>query len=112
VAVDRDKIIAFCVARKENSEHRIGAIYVLPDYQRRGIGGLLITKAFVWLGKKNDIFINAVSYNQKAIGFYKKHGFIETGKRGVLDGAAKLPGGKTLPETELIKKICFLNEIR
>lgn len=99
------KIIGFCTAIREGEYNRIGAIYVLPAYQRRGLGRLLIEKAFGWLGGKKDILINVARYNKQAIDFYKKFGFIETGKAGTLDSAAKLPSGKFIPEIELVKDI-------
>ncbi len=104
VAEDKGRIIGFCTAVKKESQNRVMAIYVLPDCQSKGIGKLLIKKAFNWLGNKKDIFVNVVSYNQNAIGFYKKIGFKETGRSGVFDQAAKLPSGKTMPEIELVKK--------
>ena len=104
VAEDGSRIIGFCTAVIEENCNRIVAIYVTPDYQKKGIGGLLIKKAFFWLGDKKDIFVNAVSYNQRAIGFYNRFGFEKTGRAGIFDKAARLPSGKTMPEIEMIKK--------
>lgn len=103
VAKDEDKIIGFCTAIREGKHNRVGAIYVLPAYQGSGLGRLLIEKAFGWLGNKKDIFVNVARYNKQAIDFYKKFGFVETGKRGTFDDAAKLPSGKFIPEIELVK---------
>jgi len=103
VAETENKIIGFCMAIKEEECNRVGAIYVLPIYQGKGLGQQLIEKAFGWLGNKKDILINVARYNKQAINFYKKFGFIETGKGGSLDSAAKLPSGKSIPEIELIK---------
>lgn len=103
VAQTKDKIIGFCMAIKEERFNRVGAVYVLPSFQRRGLGKLLIEKAFSWLGDKKDILINVARYNKQAIDFYKKFGFVESGKEGALDSAAKLPSGKFIPEIELVK---------
>lgn len=97
------RIIGFCTAIREGKHNRIGAIYVLPAYQRKGLGKKLIKEAFAWLGDKKDIMINVARYNKQAIDFYKKFGFVETGKEGALDSAAKLPSGKFIPEIELVK---------
>lgn len=105
VAEEGGKIIGFCAVGNEKGKDRILAIYVLPKYQSMGIGSKLITKALKWLGNRKTIYINVVEYNLNAINFYKKHGFAETGKSGVLDSAASLPSGKTLPEIELIKSV-------
>jgi len=103
VAEEDGKIIGFCIAGNEKGKNRILAIYVLPKYQGRGIGSELITRAFKWLGNRKAIYINVVEYNLNAISFYKKCGFIETGRSGAFDSAAELPSGKILPEIELIK---------
>lgn len=105
VAEDKDKIVGFCTASRGKECNRIEAIYVLPDYQGKGLGSLLMEKGLRWLGDKKDILVNVARYNKQAIGFYKKFGFIETGKEGILDKAARLPSGKFIPEIELIKKI-------
>ena len=103
VAEDEGKIIGFCMALREGKHNRVGAIYVLPIYQGRGLGKQLIENAFGWLGDKKDILINVARYNKQAIDFYKKFGFMETGKGGTLDSAAMLPSGIFIPEIELIK---------
>lgn len=103
VAEEEEKIIGFCMAMRKGKYNRVGAIYVLPAYQGKGLGRLLIEKAFGWLGNKKNILVNVARYNKQAIDFYKKFGFIETGKGGALDDAAKLPSGKLIPEIELIK---------
>jgi GNAT superfamily N-acetyltransferase len=105
VAEERGKIIGACRAEKGRQINRLSAIYVLPDYQGKGVGSELIVNALGWLGNQKDIYVNVVEYNLKAINFYKKHGFVETGKKGVFDSAAKLPSGKYLPEIELVKTI-------
>ena len=104
VAEDKGHIVAFCIATKAEKHHRINAIYVLPDYQRQGLGKQLLNLAFAWLGDKKDIFLNAASYNQPAINFYHQQGFIETDTKIPLDNLTKLPSGKYIPEVELVKK--------
>lgn len=103
VVEDKNKIVGVCRAIKEGEHNRIGSIYVLPAYQGRGLGRLLIEKASNWLGSKKDILVNVARYNKQAIGFYKKLGFVETGRKGTFDDAAKLPSGKLIPEIELVK---------
>lgn len=105
VAEANGNIVGFCMAIREGKHNRVGAIYVLPTYQSKGLGKQLIEKALTWLGDKKDIFINVAKYNRQAINFYNKFGFVVTGKEGALDSAAKLPSGKFIPEIELVK-IC------
>ncbi len=105
VAEEKGKIIGFCSAGNEKGKDRILAIYVLPEYQGKGIGNRLITKVFKWLSNNMAIYTNVVEYNLNAINFYKSHGFSETERKGKLDSAATLPSGKTLPEIELKKSV-------
>ena len=109
VAENDHKIIGFCAAQKEINKNRIGAIYLIPDYQGKGVGKLLIKQALAWLGKEKNIYVNVVQYNTQAINFYKKVGFVETGKNGTFDTVATLPNGKKLPEIELVIKIAGRN---
>ncbi len=103
VAKDDDKIVGFCAAAKEENNGRIQAIYLLPTYQGKGLGRKLMEAALNWLNKDQDIYINVATYNDKAIKFYEKFGFIKTG-RNVSDDVAALPSGKMIPETEMLKK--------
>ncbi len=56
-------------------------LYILPEFQGRGIGSQLIERAFKWLKKQKYIELEVVSYNENAIKFYKKFGFKFTGKK-------------------------------
>jgi len=101
VATDDQKIIGFCVAGIDGEKHQISALYVLPEYQGKGIDYQLISKGIEWLGKDKKIFVNVVEYNQPSIDFYQKVGFVPTGVKGVFDSAATLPSGKYMAEIEL-----------
>ena len=97
VATFKEKVIGYSSALKGQRFNEI-TIYILPQFQSRGIGTKLIRKAFKWLGSRKKIKIDVVSYNTKAINFYKKEGFIKKGK-----GKKPLPTGKALPLTRMIK---------
>ncbi|MSU75798.1 MAG: GNAT family N-acetyltransferase, partial [Candidatus Magasanikbacteria bacterium] len=62
-----NKIVGFCVARKAKLSNILGAIYVLPRYQGKGIGQKLADVAFEWLGEKKSIIVDVVKYNATAI---------------------------------------------
>jgi len=102
VAEDNGKIIGFCVVEK-NGKNRISAIYILPQYQNKGIGGKLMARGLKWLGNNKKIYVNVVEYNLPAINFYGKNGFAKTGKKGVFDSGAKFTNGKSMTEIELLK---------
>ncbi len=99
---ENKKVIAFCTAEKKIENNKIGAIYVLPDYQGQGLGTALILKAMEWLGNKKEIFLDVVVYNLKAKHFYCKFGFQEIGETPHQE-LSKLPSGKTLPEIRMAK---------
>ena len=105
VAKDQEKIIGVCRAKKEELHNQLMAIYVLPDYQRRGIGKMFWDKVIDFFGKDKDVVVHVVTYNTQAINFYKKLGFAETDKRFV-EERFKMPiSGAILPEMELVMKI-------
>ena len=103
VAKKGSDIIGFCSAVKENEGNRIYAIYVLPEFQRQGLGKKLMEKALVWLGREKDIYVNSASYNIQALKFYEKFGFNKS-SRSVNSTVEPLPTGKAIPEIEMVKK--------
>ncbi len=103
VAKVGEEVIGFCGASKDNGIHEIGAIYVLPKYQGRGVGKELIYKAFDWLGNSRDIIVKVVSYNKPSIKFYESVGFKKMGDVKKSEWH-KLPTGKLLPEIVMKKK--------
>lgn len=100
VAKKEKDIIGFCIASKEK-EHRILAIYIHPEFQRKGIGKQLMKEALIWLGNRNNIFVNCAIYNHKAVGFYESFGFTKSGNNPKSE-VPDLPSGKSIPEIELI----------
>lgn len=70
----------------------IDMFYILPNYQNRGIGKKLLAIAIG--DNKNDILVDVIDFNEKAISFYKKYGFIFLRKEK--DNARPLPSRKML----------------
>ena len=79
---------------------RIGAIYVLPEAQSKGVGSLLLGAALDWHGDKHDIYLHVAGYNYNAITFYEKFGFELTGKKFEDDA----PAEANIPELEMVRK--------
>lgn len=100
VSKDKDKVVGFVSVSKQEKENEIKALYVLSNYQGRGIGGKLMNKGLEWLGKNKDISLTVVTYNTKAINFYKKFGFVEDGE--VKEDIALLPSGTRMPEIRMV----------
>lgn len=102
VAKDKGEVIGFSVTRKWDDHNEIRAIYVLPDFQWKGVGKRLFEKGLEWLGSDKEIRIGVASYNKKAIDFYKNFGFVENIRPYTLEPHT-LPSGKVIPEIQLIK---------
>lgn len=88
---------------EELQQQRLGALYILPEAQGRGIGRMLVKEAYKHLNTNKDIYLHVVSYNKKAIGFYEKLGFISTGK-DVTEDMNPLEGGVYIPSIEMVLK--------
>jgi len=101
VAKDQDRIVGFCMVKKEVDRGQIMPLYILPEYQGMGLGKRLISRGIGWLGDKRPIYVNVVTYNSRAIGFYKSCGFTKTDKE-VHDTAADFPSGRSTPEIEMV----------
>lgn len=100
VVVD-DKVVGMCIAYHDKPINEIGAIYIDLNYQGKGIGTKLMNKAMADFDPTKKVNLKVVSYNEKAINFYKKQGFKIVGPFD--DPHGKLPNGKKLPEIEMIK---------
>lgn len=101
VAKDGNRVVAFISLEKGEKENKLGAVYVLPEYQGCGIGKRLMQQGLEWLGSDKDIILDVVSYNDKAIAIYQKLGFEKMGEPPAED-FAKLPSGKTMPEVRMV----------
>lgn len=60
------------------ARRRIGAMYMAPEAQGKGVGSTLMHRALDVLGRDQDIYLDVISYNQNAIDFYKHFGFETT----------------------------------
>jgi ribosomal protein S18 acetylase RimI-like enzyme len=97
------KIVGFTLpAITPEGQHQIGALYVLPEVQGKGVGSQLIKESLAWHGDNRPIYLTVAAYNQNAINFYEKFGFQETGKQ-VEDLPARKSGNKELPEIEMMR---------
>jgi ribosomal protein S18 acetylase RimI-like enzyme len=76
-------------------------MYVEPDYFNQGIGTKLWLEAIQKLPKEKQITVEVATYT-KAIDFYKKIGFSDTGERSVTE--KMLRSGNSIP---LMKMVYF-----
>lgn len=103
VAKVNDKIVGICRIIKHEEKNQLQSMYILPEFQGKGIGTLLWEEVKRLFDPAKDTFVNVAIYNKNAIDFYKKLGFKETGKQWE-EEKFKLKSGATIKETELVIK--------
>lgn len=83
VAEEGERIIGFSsIRRVEEREAELSGIAVLESATGRGIGTRLLRKSLEAAKKRGfkTVFVKTEVVNERAIGFYKKAGFTESGK--------------------------------
>ena len=96
VAREAGQVVGMAAPGIIDGQRRIGAMYVLPDAQGKGIGGRLMERALEWHGHEEDIYLLVASYNDNAINFYKRFGFVQT-DTAVID-KGNVYGNTQIPE--------------
>ncbi len=76
IAKCEDKIVGYAWARKHRDLNELFAIYILSEFQGKGIWKRLIEKIFEYLWKDKPIILQVIWYNTQAISFYQKNGFV------------------------------------
>jgi ribosomal protein S18 acetylase RimI-like enzyme len=99
-----DKVVGVCRVVNHPDKNQLQAIYVLPEYQGRGVGRMLWEEAQKYFDIEKDTIVHVADYNEKAIGFYKKVGFVDTGKR-FSEERYKMKSGAIISEMEMVIKI-------
>jgi ribosomal protein S18 acetylase RimI-like enzyme len=97
-------VVGFCAFAKGDARNCLQAVYVLQEYQGKGIGGRLISIALRALGRDKDIVLDVVSYNGHAIAFYERLGFKKIGDTPISE-LAMLPSGRLMPEIRMILEV-------
>lgn len=101
VARDGSRVVGLCRVEKHPEHNQLSAMYVLPEYQGKGLGYKLWQEAKKFLDPKNKTIVHVVTYNQPAIDFYTRLGFVDTHKH-FTDERFRLKSGATLPEMEMV----------
>jgi ribosomal protein S18 acetylase RimI-like enzyme len=98
---ENDKIIGCCFAERQKDTNRIEAVYISKEFQGTGLSKRLFDEAYKLLDPNNNTTLDVFSLNSKAINFYKKLGFSETGKK-FFDEKYVGSTGKVLEITEMV----------
>jgi ribosomal protein S18 acetylase RimI-like enzyme len=103
LAKEGNEVVGVCRAIVSDDKNELRTIYILPEHQGKGIGRKLWEEAKKVFDPHKDIIVSVATYNMNAINFYKKLGFIDTGKRWN-DDKFKLKSGAKMPEMEMVIK--------
>ncbi len=103
IAKDGEKVVGVCRVNLHDDKNQLQAIYVLPECQGKGVGYKLWQHAQTFFDPKKPTIVQVATYNEQAINFYKKLGFIDTGKR-LTEERHRMPISNTLiPEMEMVR---------
>lgn len=103
VAKDNGIVIGIALLIKNELYNQLQMIYVLPEHQGKSVGQMLWNKIREYFDLTKDTIVQVADYNNKAINFYTKLGFIDTGKRWS-DEKWKMKSGAVIPEMEMVIK--------
>ncbi len=78
VAADGDNLVGMVGLGREGDSWVMWKLYVLPEHQGKGIGKALLDAAIAALPEgTTELLLDVLVTNEKAIGFYRAHGFTE-----------------------------------
>lgn len=100
VAVLDNRIAGVGSLVKHEGYNEFKTIYVLPEYQGKGIGKRLWNELKNFLDPTKDTTVEVADYTTDTIEFYKKLGFVDTGKR-FTDDRFTFKSGAFIPEMEM-----------
>ena len=108
VAKNEDgEMVGFSWLMRGNDVNELGSIYIDPKVQGVGLGTKIYEEAKNFFDKNKDVFLTVEEHNSKAIGFYKKLGFEEVGKRA---GNLSFPSGAKFNEIEMLNRANLAEE--
>ncbi len=104
---EHGQVVGFIFGEKTATNRAIlGSLYLEPRLIGKGNGRLLMDGFLKWLGKGVECELFVVSYNNRAINFYKKYGFVieshEPTKEAHLD--ATHPLVSKMPVIKMVRK--------
>jgi ribosomal protein S18 acetylase RimI-like enzyme len=82
--------------------NKLKSIYILPEYQGKGIGKMFWAKALEFFDNTKDTIVEVATYNSQAIKFYESLGFVDTGERFTEERHRMPISGVAIPEMRMI----------
>jgi len=109
IASGSGKLLGFIYATMSEDKLYVHALYVDPEYHRKGIGKLLLNEAIDLHPEASQSVVDVVAYNKQAIEFYLASGFSMNGPSHTSFG--DFPGGITVPEVHMVKNTREISKI-
>jgi ribosomal protein S18 acetylase RimI-like enzyme len=66
--------------RTEPALPELDWLIVAPEYHGKGVAPALMDAALLWLGETTPIKLGVIHFNARAIAFYERYGFRDTGR--------------------------------
>jgi ribosomal protein S18 acetylase RimI-like enzyme len=101
VATADGEVVGVSIATQSDTANRLNAMYVFPEYQGNGIGMTLWNEIQKFFDPAKDIVVGVATYNTRAIRFYSKLGFVDSGRR-YTDDRFQMKSGALIPEMDLV----------
>ena len=101
IAKDGNTVVGVATMVKNEYNNQLRTIYVLPNHQGKGIGTMLWQAIKDFADPTKETVVHVADYTEQAIKFYKKLGFVDTGKK-VKDERWKMKSGVYIPEMEMV----------
>ena len=98
IGKDGENVVGFIRLKKNTDPVELVSMYVDPSYFNQGIGTKLWLEAIQKLPKGKEVVVEVATYT-KAIDFYKKIGFSETGEKSTTE--KMLRSGNRIPLTKM-----------
>ncbi len=61
--------------RHRDDDLELDWLMVEPSFHGAGVGAALMQAGVEWLGERKPLWLNVISYNERAIAFYRRFGF-------------------------------------
>jgi len=100
-AKDGSRLVGVARIVRHEEKNELQSIYVLPEYHGQGIGTKLWESLRKYSTPSQKTTVSVATYNLKAINFYKKLGFIDTGRR-FTEERFRFKSGSIIPEMEMV----------
>ena len=101
VAKENGDVIGYIWAIKDESHNEIGALYVLPSHQGKGVGRGLWNQAHIFFDPRLPTAVTVEARNANAIAFYERLGFGPTHEN--LPEKLKFPSGAAFSEMRMVR---------